>query len=43
MSNPGKPHTVCPRCGITVTDLRRHKERKRCEAQHIRKSSSMRG
>lgn len=27
---------VCNRCGIVVSDLRRHLKRNRCEAQHHR-------
>lgn len=26
----------CEQCGVMVKNLRKHKERNRCEAQHIR-------
>ena len=28
---------VCPECGVLVSNLRKHKERGRCEVQHIRR------
>lgn len=27
---------VCPKCGIVVSNLRKHKSRNRCKVQHIR-------
>lgn len=29
---------ICPKCGILVSNLRRHRERNRCDLQHIRKT-----
>ncbi len=30
--------TKCDKCGIFVSNLRKHKARKRCQTQHIRKN-----
>ena len=30
--------TVCPDCGVPVSNLRKHRERQRCAMQHLRKS-----
>ena len=29
---------VCPRCGVITTDIRKHKNRKRCEAVEYRRA-----
>lgn len=34
-NNDGKK--VCPKCGVVVSNLRKHKARNRCQVQHIRK------